>query len=109
VFVFSSFVGCGGSPDTRTPAAYFRDTQNTETPHGKIRAEMAVENNGRIEYQTADGKWWSTKATKQTSGAYKYEDLKQVSNAQSGCCCPLFVDPARRKPASIRQEQPDSV
>jgi hypothetical protein len=72
--------GCDGSKsttkteDTRSKVEYFRDTQAaTMTPHGKIKMETIQEtSNGRIQYQTVDGKTWRVDMTKQADGTYRY-------------------------------------
>lgn len=84
IMIFSTAAavsGCGGGStsttkqeDTRSRAEYFRDTQAaTMTPHGKIKMETIQEaTDGRIQYQTEDGKTWRVSMTKQADGTYRY-------------------------------------
>jgi hypothetical protein len=62
------------STDLRSPAQYFREEQAaTVTPHGKIKTETVTEVNGRIYYETEDGKTWSVTYRKRADGTYNYD------------------------------------
>ncbi len=57
----------------------FKSAQaKVETPYGKIKVDSAKEINGKIEYQTADGRRWRVTPVLQQNGAFKYEDLEEV-------------------------------
>jgi ABC-type oligopeptide transport system substrate-binding subunit len=77
--------GCGGGStskkeDTRSKVEYFRDTHGpTMTPHGKIKMDTIQEaSNGKIQYQTEDGKTWRVDMTKQADGTYRYGTPDEV-------------------------------
>jgi hypothetical protein len=75
--------GCGGetppSPTTRSKVQIFKDDQGaTMTPHGKIRLESVQEVNGRIQYQTDEGKTWQVDMTKKADGTYQYGTPDEV-------------------------------
>ena len=76
--------GCSGggtTPDTRSPAQYFRDRQKaTMTPHGKIKMDTVIEDkDGMIQYQTTDdGKTWRVKPTKRDDGTYEFNTPIEV-------------------------------
>lgn len=86
LIVLCSIGGCSGSgsnkpsEDTRSKVEYFRDTQGpTVTPHGKIKMESVEEaQDGRIQYQTEDGKKWRVEMTKQADGKYLYGTPDEV-------------------------------
>ena len=64
----------GKPPDTRTPAEYFKERQAaTMTPNGKIKTDTVKEKDGKIEYETEDGKKWSVGYSKRADGTYQYE------------------------------------
>jgi hypothetical protein len=65
--------------DTRTPGQYFKERQaSTITPNGKIMTDTVAEKNGKIEFNTQDGKRWSVDATKRTDGTYQYGTPDEV-------------------------------
>ena len=80
VTILASGLGCSNGtlgankvPDSRTPAQYFKDRQTaTVTPHGKIRMNSVEEKDGKIRYQTEDGKMWGVEYSKQADGSYQY-------------------------------------
>jgi hypothetical protein len=86
VLAFS--IGCSGStsrssssksPDTRTPAQYFKDEQvSTMTPNGKILTDSVTEKDGKIEYRTEDGKQWRVGYQKRADGTYQYLTPEEV-------------------------------
>jgi hypothetical protein len=61
-------------------AEYFDKTQsNTMTPHGRVKAGSAkLTGNGKVRYQTEDGRLWEVTATPDSSGGYRYSDPKSV-------------------------------
>jgi hypothetical protein len=72
--------GCSGCCcNSESPAEHFNRTQtNTKTPHGRVipgSAESAGD--GKIRYQTGEGKKVEVTATPQGEG-YRYSDPKQV-------------------------------
>lgn len=79
--------GCGNSgststkqEDTRSKVEYFWDEQGpTMTPHGKIKMETVQEtSDGRIQYQTEDGRTWRVDMSKQADGTYRYGTPDEV-------------------------------
>jgi hypothetical protein len=79
--LFAAFVvsagGCGGGSTpkavTRTPAQYFKEQQaDTMTPHGKIMTDSVEEKDGKIQYNTTDGKQWRVTYSKRADGTYEY-------------------------------------
>jgi hypothetical protein len=49
------------------------------TPHGRILVETAVEgSDGKIHYQTEDGKKWRVTMAKQPDGNYRYSEPEEV-------------------------------
>jgi hypothetical protein len=78
--------GCGGSgrsnkpPDTRSAAQYFQEQQaHTVTPNGRIRTDTVQERDGKIEYQTEDGRRWQVGYSRRADATYEYgtpEELK---------------------------------
>jgi len=80
--------GCGGSgsgsrppnkQDARSRVEYFRDTQgSTVTPHGKIKMETVREVDGKVQYQTDDGRTWRVEMTRQADGTYRYGTPEEV-------------------------------
>jgi hypothetical protein len=71
-----ALAGCGGyakAPDTRSKVEYFRAKQGvTVTPHGKIKMDTVTEVDGKIQYQTEDGRRWRVEMAKQADGTYQY-------------------------------------
>lgn len=67
--------GCG---EELSRVAYFKQKQRpTVTMSGEIKLDTVGENgDGRIKFQTADGRWWTTRMVKEATG-YRYEDVKQ--------------------------------
>lgn len=57
-------IGCEDKPTptpTPTPAQKFlKDQEKTVTPHGKINPSSVKDNDGKIDYETADGSKWKT-------------------------------------------------
>lgn len=79
--------GCGGpggsatgdARDARTPQQYFKEQQvNTMTPNGKIMTDSVTEQEGKIRYQTEDGKQWRVGYAKRADGTYHYTTPEQV-------------------------------
>jgi hypothetical protein len=72
--------GTAKPEDTRSKLQYFKETQGpTVTPHGTIKMETAEETaDGRIQYQTEDGKTWRVGMTKQADGTYRYGTPAEV-------------------------------
>jgi hypothetical protein len=75
--------GCGGTAPnpkqqehTETRAEYFRRNHKpTMTPinNGKIKVETAQDvDDGKVQYQTEDGKTWRVRMDKQADGTYRY-------------------------------------
>jgi len=72
-------VGCFPTGTAKSPADYFRENQTaTMTPHGKIKTETVEEKNGKITYQTTDGKKWQVGYSKRADGTYEYTGLEEV-------------------------------
>jgi hypothetical protein len=59
---------------------HFKNAQrHTVTPHGKIKLDTVQEtSDGRIQYQTSDGRTWRVEMNKQPDGFYRYENLTEV-------------------------------
>lgn len=71
--------GCNKSEPTQqkhqqTKLEYFKERQAaTMTTNGKIKMDTIQETpDGRIQYQTDDGKTWRVTMTKQADGTYSY-------------------------------------
>lgn len=71
--------GPGGGPPP-SAAAYFNKTQgNTMTPNGMVKAGSAEPaGDGKVRYQTEDGKKWEVTATPDGKGGYRYSSPKAV-------------------------------
>jgi hypothetical protein len=78
--------GCDKSATTGTTSPnvsqlqHFKTQQaTTMTPHGRILVETAVEgSDGKIHYQTEDGKKWRVTMAKQPDGNYRYSEPEEV-------------------------------
>jgi hypothetical protein len=59
---------------------HFKERQAaTELTHGRIRLESVEEaDDGRIRYQTSDGKTWHVEMTPDANGGYRYGTPEQV-------------------------------
>jgi hypothetical protein len=78
-------IGCGRRENTkkgdgRTKVEHFRDTQGlTMTPHGKMKMDTVAEGaDGKIHYETEDGKRWRVDMTKQADETYHYGTPDEV-------------------------------
>jgi hypothetical protein len=64
---------------SRSAAQYFKDQQtNTITPHGKILSASVREQEGKICYQTEDGKNWSVTPSQRPDGSYQYGTPEKI-------------------------------
>jgi hypothetical protein len=70
--------------DTRSKVEYFRDTQGPSmTPYGKIKMDtVQPASDGKVQYQTEDGKTWRVEMTKQADGTYRYGTPVEVKNVE---------------------------
>ena len=48
------------------------------TPNGRIMTDTVEEKDGKIEYQTDDGKKWRVEYSKQADGTYHYRTPDEV-------------------------------
>lgn len=78
-------LGCGGNQGptpksvSPSPAQHFREHQgSTVTPHGKIRIGTVEEKDGKIQYQTEDGRKWRVPYTRRADDTYQYGTPEEV-------------------------------
>jgi hypothetical protein len=58
---------------------YFRATQGpTMTTHGKIKMDTVEDKDGKIQYQTEDGKRWRVDMTLEVDKTYRYGTPEEV-------------------------------
>ncbi len=67
-------------PAVSSRVEYFRERQAaTQLTHGRIKLESVAEApDGRIRYQTTDGKTWLVEMTADAKGGYRYGTPEEV-------------------------------
>jgi hypothetical protein len=81
-------LGCRPRNQERDPSAppsrvaHFKERQAaTQLTHGRIRLDSVAEHHdGRIRYQTSDGKTWLVDMTPDANGGYRYGMPEEVKN-----------------------------
>lgn len=68
-----------GGQATESPVQAFKAKQaKTMTPNGRIDMNSVVETDGKIEYQTEDGKKWRVDYQKRADATYQYGKPEEV-------------------------------